>query len=431
MTKAMKLVLPLLLANLGHGFPSLNQFQPNSLAEEEAYFTKLCLKGYKNYDYTNESSTPDFIPWYRNPCWLDCLNTSNVFNPESLLLGKPPKRSMWRNMMQDMTELYQQRIDERKPFRIRCVPAFYIPGVVKCGTTDLFKMLIKHPFIYGPKKRTVKEYRYWANIRYRKGEVAVPVKEYVDVFDQFAEYSKNTIETTDNGIYHPLVISDASPGTLTRILNPLPSEEVVGRMFPRQQTAELIHKLTPQAKLIVILRNPTDMVYSAYKYFSPWTLYTSDQLSPEDFHEKVVAALDRMTDCAGSKLPLITCYSNISHNQYNDLVSIISRGMYYIHLRMWLSVFSQEQLLVLRTEEYHEKRQENLNHVYEFLGFNYAETYEQSQVEQLHRQDFVFMKSKKTLGKMFNVTRILLNTFFQPYNENLAFLLNDKGYLWK
>jgi len=86
---------------------------------------------------------------------------------------------------------------------------------------------------------------------------------------------------------------------------------------------------------------------------------------------------------------------------------------------------------VLRTEEYHEKRQESLDRVYEFLVFNDEESFEQSQVEQLTRQDFVYMKSKKTLGKMFNATRILLNEFFQPYNENLAFLLNDNRYLWR
>ena len=204
-------------------------------------------------------------------------------------------------------------------------------------------MLIKHPLIYGPKRRTVKEYRYWAHIRYQKGEVSVPVREYVDVFDQFAENSRNTIKTNEHGIYHPLVISDASPGTLTHILIPLPSEDISSRMFPRQQTAELIHNLTPQAKLIVLLRNPTDMVYSAYKFFSPQSV--KDQISPQDFHEKVVAALDRMTDCAGSKVPLITCYSNIAKSQYSDLVSIISRGMYYIHLRMSLSVFPRNSYL--------------------------------------------------------------------------------------
>ena len=63
-----------------------------------------------------------------------------------------------------MKEKFEERAQRfGKHWRIRCVPYFFIPGVSKCGTTDLYAALTKHPeMAAGP----VKEPVYWNRIRW-------------------------------------------------------------------------------------------------------------------------------------------------------------------------------------------------------------------------------------------------------------------------
>ena len=54
----------------------------------------------------------------------------------------------------------------RRPWRLRCLPYFYLLGVTKSGTTDLYQSLLKHPDVHGG---WVKEPMYWNRGRYPQG----------------------------------------------------------------------------------------------------------------------------------------------------------------------------------------------------------------------------------------------------------------------
>ena len=50
-----------------------------------------------------------------------------------------------------------------------CVPYFYLVGVAKCGTTDLFKKISLHPEMKSP---SIKEPNWLSTGRYKNGKVS-------------------------------------------------------------------------------------------------------------------------------------------------------------------------------------------------------------------------------------------------------------------
>ncbi len=103
---------------------------------------------------------------YKNPCWLEHLLREHVAEYANTSFHQYGKNEIVR-----LRQIYQERLrTEVNPWRLRCLPYFYLAGVTKSGTTDLFEALLKHPQIHGP---WVKEPHYWNRRRYPKG---VPVR---------------------------------------------------------------------------------------------------------------------------------------------------------------------------------------------------------------------------------------------------------------
>ncbi len=107
----------------------------------------------------------------------------------------------------------------------RCLPTFLILGAQKCGTTSLARALARNPHIFLP---SAKEAHYF-------GEVA---DEDIDA----ATYSQFF-----SGWSHEPVIGEATPEYLA-----LPG------------AASQIHRLLPDVRCVVIVRNPVDRAYSHY-----------------------------------------------------------------------------------------------------------------------------------------------------------------------
>jgi len=104
---------------------------------------------------------------------------------------------------------------------------FFIVGAQKAGTTSLHKYLGNHPDIYMPDN---KEINFFANDReYAKGFAALE--------SQFRGYSGERLK----GLSHVQLIY-------------------------RPQAPRRLYEHNPQAKIVVILRNPIDRAYSAYWY---------------------------------------------------------------------------------------------------------------------------------------------------------------------
>lgn len=140
----------------------------------------------------------------------------------------------------------------------------------------------------------------------------------------------------------------------------------------------------------------------------------------------------------------------------------LNLGVYIVFLLDWLTVFNKEQILVLRLEDYAANLRETIKKVFDFLSLGmcpesyhsvtWARAYPDVHfpgwflhcltfaVGPLSKQVEAALTKRpmsntrrvedRKLGPMFPATKDLLRRFHQPFNQELANLLNNKGFLW-
>ena len=97
-----------------------------------------------------------FLPNYRNPCWREPLPTGNSYL-SNVYRTYPETRGPFKELSQRWDNLRKER-DHSRTWRLRCLPYFYIAGLAKTGTTDLYRSLAEHPDVTLP---MVKEPHWW------------------------------------------------------------------------------------------------------------------------------------------------------------------------------------------------------------------------------------------------------------------------------
>lgn len=153
-------------------------------------------------------------------------------------------------------------------------PNFFIVGAPKCGTTAMYSYLQQHPDIFMPKR---KEPHYFGT-----GSVRLPI----DITDR-DEYLALFDDATDE----------------KRI-----GEATVWYLFSKD-TAQAIYEFNPDAKIIIMLRNPIEMVYALYHQ----VLYAGGE-TILSFESALDAVEDRRN---GKRIPIIArrwhtlCYTDI------------------------------------------------------------------------------------------------------------------------
>ena len=186
---------------------------------------------------------------------------------------------------------------------------FIIMGTQKGGTTALSLNISKHPDIYidNNPDPTISEVHFF-DINWRKG-----IEWYKKQFD----YSRKMIgEKTPELMY-------------------------LDYTFP------LIRSLNPYVKIIIILRNPIERAYSAWKHASKYGEILS-------FEDSIKNEIDYKLD--ENK----TFYTAITH--------YLQRGLYYKQIMNILKWFSKDNLLILINEEVLKDMNKEYNKVYDFLN---------------------------------------------------------------
>ncbi len=108
----------------------------------------------------------------------------------------------------------------------------------------------------------------------------------------------------------------------------------------------VIPKVLPWAKFLVITRNPTDFLYSAFWYSC--TVRGRDlpkdvqSKGPDIFHERVVKKINNFKICI-ERFPLVKCVIDSAHDTYFNHELPCGRtalhvSIYYVHVHKWLSV---------------------------------------------------------------------------------------------
>lgn len=365
----------------------------------------------------------NFLPNFKNPCWYEDLHEPNVyqFNKYTVIS---------RNIRTTMTELMKEwayRIAKEKPARrLRCLPYFLIIGQPKCGTTDVYRKIVKHPDVINP---PIKELHWWS--RNRQGRRLnytdiIPLSDYVDMFDMAAyhierRYAHDPEVKNPDTVYHHTVTGEASASILWENDDWFHFKENEAFMEPKYTSADYIRHVIPNVKVIICVRNPTDRLYSDYLYF------TKTNKSAEDFHNAVSYALEVYNNCTASH--------SVRFCVYNRTVAYLSRvrlrlGMYFVYIKDWIKVFPRSQILIISLEDYAQHTRKILNQVYSFLDVRILGGEDMRSIAKLK----VANKRKKwdrNVGPMLNVTRKMLNDFYKPYNEELAEIMNDDQFLWE
>lgn len=105
-----------------------------------------------------------FLPGVRNPCWYEEYTGNITSDPyRTNLYARYARR--FRTVFQHLRNTFQEHLfhHDRKLYRMRCLPYFYIIGQPKCGTTDLYDRLRLHPDV---KFTTFKEPHWWTRKRF-------------------------------------------------------------------------------------------------------------------------------------------------------------------------------------------------------------------------------------------------------------------------
>lgn len=370
-----------------------------------------------------------FLNQFKNPCWWE-----RIEGPISELYQQNPYKNYSYAISKTFGKMRAAWSKQRPParYRLRCLPYFLLAGQPKCGSTDIYQRLITHPEIA---PLPVKESHWWGKNRY--GPVAsvnhappgwelpstkhIPLSQYVDLFDRAALLIKRRKNEDRDNFFYPVITGDGSVSTLWCNDDWWKNPENCGLMEPRYTNAHHVHRLIPQAKIIVILRNPVDRLYSDFLYFQ------KQGKAREHFHKASVQAIDALEECIN--------VSTIRPCVYNYTIASKSRarlrlGLYSVFLQEWLSVFSRDQVLVIRLEDYSVQPLKTISRVYKFLGLK---SLSKEEAEDLLAKPVANSRREqdRKIGRMLPETRALLTSYYHKYNVQLAKLLDDDSFLWK
>jgi hypothetical protein len=230
-----------------------------------------------------------------------------------------------------------------------------ILGAQKCGTSSLHNYLVQHPRVIAP---LLKEVHYF-DVNYTEGEAW-----YRSHFGRVDEPGLN-IDSSPYYLFHPAV--------------------------PKR-----LKSLLPDARLIVMFRDPVRRAYSHY-----WHQRDEgrEQLS---FEEAIRAEPERLGDAEAQLLR-----GTITQSREHRLFSYLARGRYAEQMERWLALFPREQFHCVLFEDFVRRPLESLNAAFSFLGL---EPLSSAQLEARNTRRYPPMNEE---------TAARLHEYFRPHNARL------------
>jgi len=236
-------------------------------------------------------------------------------------------RPLWKNVVRPLYRMCAWGCRGiTSPIRLK--PDYLIIGAQKAGTSSLFKYLITHPNVAGSRPKEVHYY----DQNFDKGEFWYRRHFPTTTYRWFLERVKGdrllTCEATPYYLFHPHV--------------------------PKRVARDV-----PNAKLIVLLRNPVDRALSHYKH----TVRYYPEREPLSFSEAIEREYER-TEAYMERLMT-------DERDPGDLLGHVNykaRGHYAEQIGRWLKYFDRSQMLVLSSERFFENTAEEYLGVLKFLG---------------------------------------------------------------
>jgi hypothetical protein len=219
----------------------------------------------------------------------------------------------------------------------RPMPDFLLIGTKRGGTTSLYYDLLKVPQIvtlfpsarYLPKANETKGMHFFDS-NYHRG------------LRWYRSYlpTERSRDRAQRRIGRPVIVGEASPYYL---FHPL--------------AAERAHAAVPEAKLLLLLRDPVQRTYSH------WKERRRSNAEPLDFDAALAAEESRLS---GEEQRLIDDprYYSYAHEQQ----SYVAQSRYARALRRWADLYGMDRILVVASEEYYADQSGTVARIAQFLG---------------------------------------------------------------
>ncbi len=187
-------------------------------------------------------------------------------------------------------------------------PDFLIIGAGKCGTTSLYSYLDNHPQILLPNNKEINFFS----------------KNFTNGLDWYLSQFPTITDRSD------LITGEASPS-----------------YFFMPHVPKRIYQIAPNVKLIVLLRNPVDRSISAY------------------YQNRKTGKMTRTL--AEVVREEIKHYEKITKDDLSHSGGVLLQGLYFWKLQRWMQIFSREQFLILKSEDFFENPAKIMKQVFQFL----------------------------------------------------------------
>ena len=247
------------------------------------------------------------------------------------------------------------------------LPDFLVIGTAKGGTSYFYHLLTQHPYV---EPAAAKELHFFGSH-----------------FDEGVEWYRRCFPAPRWKEGRKTITGEATP--------------YLGNPHVPERMAEVV----PRVRLIALLRNPVDRAYSMYHHRvrHGWETRT--------FEEAIEAEEARMLETRRDESAI-----------RDEGSSYLRRGVYVDQLLRWTKFFSDDQMLILKSEDFFERPQKTLKVAFDFLGLPDWE---------LEASGIVPKKRNKGSyeDQMNPATRRRLEEYFEPHNRRLYdFLGVDFGW---
>jgi len=222
-------------------------------------------------------------------------------------------------------------------------PNFFLVGAPKAGTTSLYSYLDQHPQIF---MSPLKEPHYLAD--------EIRLSNFSDESRRRAEPRLADLRAYLNG---PMT-TKFSAGFITQVSDYLrlfqnaTTEDVLGEAsvcYLWSPTAPgNIARACPQAKILMLLRNPVDRAYSQYLQV------LASSRKPQSFREYVEAAMNSHSTLMGPLYPFLHF------------------GRYCEQVKRYLKQFPRQQVQICFYEDYQSDAAGMLRDIFQFLGVDHS-----------------------------------------------------------
>ncbi|HET9919099.1 MAG TPA: sulfotransferase domain-containing protein [Ktedonobacteraceae bacterium] len=286
----------------------------------------------------------------------------------------------------------------RKSYRlitsnVRLLPDFLIIGGQRCGTTSLYYYLTEQTGIARTLKKEVHFYddHYAHGLRWYRAQFPTTFQKYYT--ERIRKQHFMTGESSPYYLFHPLV-------------------------------PERLAAVTPQAKLIILLRNPIDRAYSQH-----WlTTLEGDETLP--FEE----AIEREEERVAGEMEKLIASGKIGNDGYKSYklrhYSYLTRGIYVDQIQRWMNFFPREQFLILKSEDLYGNPTAIVKQALEFLGLPESAARAGSQEFKQYREpNKKGYQNEQKPPKLKPEVRTRLVEYFKPHNARLYKFL-DRDFGW-